>query len=196
MALDIGLEAHEVTQSNYQIFIDQELLNKTVDLIRFIYEVLESQPGEPLATTSKLYSEWLKLDDHAGTSCESFVEITDQAIYSSGYCVRILLDNRTRYVSDEVQRVYRLRWDADIPVTPITFAEFEAIAEDLNMEHEYRLEPFTHYLNEPITIPSVSEEVIYELLEQFIILLTAQGFTEQEQQETVQYYDQHFDYQY
>ena len=195
-ALEIDLEAHEVTESNYQLFIDQELLNKTADLIRFIYEVSESRPGEPLAVRSELYNEWLKFEGHTGTPSRSYVEISNRAGYSFGYCVCMLLDSRTRYVSAEAQSSYRSRWDADVPVSAIKFAEFDEIAEDLEMDNEYRLEPFTHYLNEPITVPPVSDEVIYDLVEQLIILLTAQGFTEQEQQESVHHYDQQFDVRY
>lgn len=194
--LDIGMEAHEVTISNYQIFVEQELVNKAVKLIRFIYEVLGSQTGEPLVVTSEIFKEWMKLESNPDTIGRSHVEITDQAIYSSDYCVHILLDNRTRYLSAEAQRAYRLRWDDDIPVTPVQFVEFEILAEDLVMENEYRLEPFTHYLNEPITVPSAADEVIYNLLEQFISLLTSQGFTEDEQLDAIQYYDQKFDSRY
>ena len=196
MALHIGLEAHEVTISNYRAFVDQELVNKAVKLIRFIYEVLESPPGEPLAGTSGLFKEWMKVEPNPDTTGQSHVKITDQAIYSSGYCVHILLDNRIRHLSSEAHMSYLRQWDVVIPVPPVQFVEFVALAEDLVTGNEYRLEPFTHYLDEPITIPSDEQEVTYSLLEQFITLLTSQGFTVDEQLDSIQYYDQNFESRY
>ncbi|WP_062514733.1 hypothetical protein [Halobacillus sp. KGW1] len=167
-----GIEAHEVNESNYQKYAQQERSNLALGLANFIYELLHySNDGTG------------SMERSAGG--ESAVEVKEEGEYADGYCVRFFLDNRTRYLSNETHLSFLRRYETSIPVATPAFVEYTAIWEDFLTENNYVLAPFTDYLYEQIKVPEDSEESVWQVLEQFVHILTLNGFTKEEQVENI-----------
>lgn len=174
MSMDY-IEAYDVDEKNYTEYIEQEKRTLVVKMANFIYEVLH-------------YSRDHKMERpqfEGYTVEESYVKIEKDTSYPSGYAVSFLVDNRTRYISAETQRAYS-NWAENEELAEIApgFVEFETLLEDLSLwdiKRDYMLEPFTSYLNEELTLPTLSETATYDLLEQLVLLLTRQGFIKSEQ---------------
>lgn len=168
------IDASNVDESNCLDYIDQDLRQVALGLANFLFEVIHYTPTNKLE--SDLFEEI------------SRVKIETDSRYSFGHCVHFLLDNRTRYVSEGTQQAYSERGDGKLEVVSPGFVEFDSLYEDLSLGDivtTHILEPFTNYLNEPLTIPELSAEALYDVLEQLIMLLTTQGFTKLEQRQHI-----------
>ncbi|WP_062106516.1 hypothetical protein [Bacillus niameyensis] len=155
----------DVNATNYQEYVHQEKNKFALGLSNFIYEILH-------------YTTEAKLEQFSDE--RSLVKIDNDNEYSDEYCVHFHLDNRTRYISEEVRSAYYKRYDCEFEQEPPKFIEYEILLEYLfNYEYTYILAPFTDYLNEELIVPEVSEK--YGIFEQLIQILTFQGFTKDEQ---------------
>lgn len=177
------IEPHEVNDSNYKEFVTQERIGIDFQFSKFIYEIMNHHSDKKMNNS---FEQFLHENSHVK------IDYVKENDYS--YCVYFLLDNRTRYISTEVHSAYLNLTDTPISVSQPGFIEYDELQEDLSMYlNNHMLAPFTSYLNEEITVPEESEEVIYELLKMLVHILTHQGFTENEQIETINYFDEHYD---
>lgn len=183
LELDVHIKPSEVDFSNYKEFIVLEKVEVDSKLSKFIYDIMHHNSDKKMKNDFEQFS-------HE----KSYVKIAHIKEVCDGYCVYFLLDNRTRYISSDVRLAYLSLTDSNSSVTQPRFVGYDELQEDLSMyQNEHMLAPFTSYLNEEITIPEGSEEVLYDLLSMFIHIFTHQGFTEKEQIEEIKYFDEHYD---
>lgn len=174
--------SHEINAANYQEHIHQEKNRISLELVNFIYEVLH------FTTDEKLEIKFEQFFDE-----ESHVKIENDDGFDHGYSVHFLLDNRTRYMSAKFHKMYYEEYEEKFEIMTPEFIEYDYLQEDLSSyENNYLLAPFTNYLNEVIMVPEYSAEVRYGTLEQFIHVLTHQGFTKEDQINNIKYFNENY----
>ncbi|WP_053218231.1 hypothetical protein [Virgibacillus senegalensis] len=161
---------YEVNSTNYKAYVRQEINRVAWGLSNFIYEMLHYSPAN-------------KPEEFPDE--KSLVKIRDDEDQQDGYCVHFLLDNRTRYISEEAHQAYLRRWDSAIPIVEPGFMDYFSIWEDYITDKTYILAPFTNYLNEKMIVPELSEEGLMDVLVQLVHFLTLNGFTKEEQIEEI-----------
>lgn len=190
------IDINDLNMTNYQEYVAQQKKKIAWGLSSFIYEILHYK------------SEYnFKKDFEPFLHEESLVKLEKECEYGYGYeyYVYFFLENRTRYISEETQRIYSEKmqsfynddWgfvaDIRINVEEPRFVECFELQEDIFASDDHMLEPFIYYLKEEMTIPEVSEEGLYGILEQFIHILTFLGYTVEKQIEEIRYIDKYYD---
>ncbi|KGX89220.1 hypothetical protein [Pontibacillus litoralis] len=162
------IDPFDVNTTNYQRYVYQEKNRIALGLSNFIYESLHYTREHKLKNNFEQFS-----------NEDSHVKIESDDTFNHGYCVHFLLDNRTRYISDRTRRAYYDEYQCEFEIIPPKFVDYNELQEDLSSwEYTYILAPFKAYLNEELIVPDVSENVLYDILEQLIDLLVYQGFTQ------------------
>jgi hypothetical protein len=194
-----GYQENDLTTENYKEYVHKEKSQTALALANFMYEVLHYTNENRFEHNFNEFS-----------NEPSLVKITDDNKYIEGYGVQFLLDNRTRYVSEKTKGAYYERNESidaanegkfgyySMPyfhytVMPPRFVEYMELMEDLKDSQTFILAPFTFYLNEELEVPKVSIEVLYEILEQLIYLLTLQGFIKEEQISNINFFNKDFE---
>jgi len=181
----------EINIENYQECLQKEKPQITFSLLTFIHEVLSYSDESKFETYYKEFSKE-----------QTYLKIINEQKYMDGYGFLFYLDSKSRHVSQETKAAYRKRSEENVdnegrhnlprdawefPVNEPEFLEYTEVIESLEMDYERTLAPFTFYLNKELSIPKFSDEILYDLLEQLIHVLTFQGFTEDEQITNIEY---------